>query len=299
MDKLYFYGVRGSGYELLKSYLSDRRQYVEFEGHTSNALCIEQGVPQGSVLGPLLFIIYMNDLAANLSSDEVCLYADDTSILVKGETREEMLLKAKIAMQEAEDWFAVNNLSLNKNKTQHLEFTTRKLESIEIKLLGLHLDSGLDWSAHVAALARKLSAAIFSLRRIKQLSNYQAAYLAYISNFHSVAVYGIEFWGRSAGASRIYLLQKKAIRLLSDLRQDESCREAFCKTKILTLQSEYILRVAKHVHSNNENFSKCGDTHSYATRYRDRLKLPYHRIKKTQKYADYWGCKIYNHLPLA
>lgn len=148
---------------------------MDFQGQRSTLVSVQRGVPQGSILGPLLFIIYVNDLEINLGADRVCLYADDTSLLVKASTRDLRLKKSEVVKREAEEWFSANRLQVNKNKTQTLEFTTNKCEVHKsIKLLGLHVDNKLNWKTHINELANKLSAAVYSIRRIKNISTHQA-----------------------------------------------------------------------------------------------------------------------------
>ncbi|KAK9739855.1 Reverse transcriptase (RNA-dependent DNA polymerase) [Popillia japonica] len=124
--------------------------------------------------------VYVNDLEVNLSADQVCLYADDTSFVIKETSREGKSTKAETVMREAERWFAANKLKMNPNKTQHLDFImNRREDSTNIKILGLHVDSRLTWAAHIDDLAGRLSAAIYSIRRIKSVSTYQAARLTF------------------------------------------------------------------------------------------------------------------------
>lgn len=298
LDKLYYYGVRGNVHDLLSSYLSNRKQYVEILSKKSSMGAVERGVPQGSILGPLLFIIYVNDLEVNLSADQVCLYADDTSFVIKETSREGKSTKAETVMREAERWFASNKLKMNPNKTQHLDFImNRREDSTNIKILGLHVDSRLTWAAHIDDLAGRLSAAIYSIRRIKSVSTYQAARLTYFANFHSIAVYGLQFWGMAPEATRIFLLQKRAIRAMVGLKQDETCKQAFITEKILTLPSMYILTTAKCIHRDRGELHINGETHNYNTRFRNDLQTPYHRLQTTQRFADFWGSKIFNKLP--
>lgn len=298
LEKLYYYGIRGKAHDMLSSYLSGRTQYVDIGESRSVWVQIKQGVPQGSVLGPLLFIIYVNDLQVNLSAAKVCLYADDTSILIKEKSKVDALEIQKVVMEEAMEWFTANKLMLNNEKTQCMQFTTgRGEEDSHVKVLGIHIDNKLQWSEHINKLSRRLSVAVYTIRRIRQVSTYEAARLTYYANFHSVAKYGIQFWGAAVDANRVFLLQKRAIRALYQLQQIDSCREWFISGGILTLPSEYILTVTSVIHENVSKYDKNCETHSYNTRHKEDLKTPYHRLQLTQRTTDFWGTKIYNRLP--
>lgn len=298
LSKLYYYGIRGNIHDLLKSYLEDRQQYVYFNDRTSKIIEMKRGVPQGSILGPLLFLIYVNDLEPSLSAEKVCLYADDTSTLASHDEKSALVTKTNKILQEAEAWFTANQLTLNTAKTQSLEFTTKKDQRTKsIKFLGMQIDNKLCWKEHIDSISKKLSTAIYSVRRIKGISTFQAARMTYFANFHSLATYGIQFWGMSTDADRVFMLQKRVIRVLNNLRQWESCRRYFVSNGILTIPSAYILTIARYVHVNKDLYAKNSDTHNYPTRNQCLLRAPYHRLTTTQKYVDFWGVKVYNKLP--
>lgn len=249
-------------------------------------------------MGPLLFLIYMNDIPSYLNENKVCLYADDISVLNRAMSQEKLNGKVLLAMERAEDWFESNGLILNQNKTQHLLFTTsRKDENKNLKLLGLTIDNKLNWSSHITTLADRLSSAVYSIRYIKSISTHEAARMCYFANFHSLMMYGLQFWGNSPSADRIFLLQKRAIRALCGLKQSDSCRPYFRNERILTMASEYILTIIKHVHANKSSYNKNCNIHDYNTRRHSDLRVAYHRLKTTQNSASYWGVKLYNLLP--
>jgi len=299
LNKLEFYGVRGVPYKLLESYLQDRSQIVKWNGEASTRMPINYGVPQGSILGPLLFIIYTNDLSINVTNCQACIqYADDTSFLITGKTNEEMASNTEETLKEAKQWFDANKLKINENKTQKLAFSLKNnAEIAAIKFLGIYVDSRLNWSIHVQHLNKKLATAIYMIHRTKKFATYQCAKTAYYAGFHSRFYYGIQVWGASSAAREVFILQKRAIRALCGLRPNESCREYFKKEEILTVAAVYILTCVKHVHQNKDNFSQNNDHHNHDTRYRNQLQIPYHRVTTTQQGVGYWGIKCYNHLP--
>jgi hypothetical protein len=214
LSKLEFYGVGGKAHELLKSYIGDRYQRVELKDNlynniTSEWVPVKHGVPQGSVLGPLLFLVYINDLPRTIKrlADSV-LFADDTSIIISNSEVQEFKYNISEVLQELENWFCSNLLALSFNKSHFLQFFTKKQNEVKIKLtssnsiltntnstkfLGITLDSMFTWKEHSAAIMTKLNKACFAISAIKPYMSSKVLRSVYFSYFHSVMWYGIIF----------------------------------------------------------------------------------------------------------
>lgn len=122
LEKLFGYGIRGKAYYILKTYLSNRMQRVGVNNVKSSIRTIDIGVPQGTILGSLLFILYDNDLLDEFPLDSVISYADDTAVIISDDNWEDAINKMNIISEYVANWLLVNELTLNTNKTVFITF---------------------------------------------------------------------------------------------------------------------------------------------------------------------------------
>ena len=224
-NKLEHYGIRGIPLEWFRSYLTDRKQYVFYNGESSELKPISCGVPQGSVLGPLLFLIYINDLP-NIPKDlKFFLFADDTNIYFESNDLIKLENTVNKELKKLYLWLNVNRLSLNVSKTNYIIFHPYNkplkqhitleinnkaiIEKDNIKYLGVIIDSRLNWKNHILAVSKKISRCI--LCKLRQFVNMKMLKSIYYSLLYSHLVYAIQVWGSACSTeiNKILVLQKR------------------------------------------------------------------------------------------
>ena len=183
VKKLEFYGIRGTANAWLKNYLTNRNQYVVADGHSSTSRSITCGVPQGSVLGPVLFILYINDVCNVSSVLKFVLFADDTNIFCSNTSLHELQDTINTELAKLSIWFSVNRLSLNLGKTNYMLFRNRPPEEeLELKInnvvlprvtatnfLGIIIDNMLNWKLHIQSVKSKLSSILAIMYKASKL----------------------------------------------------------------------------------------------------------------------------------
>lgn len=313
INKLEKYGFRGRLGSWLRSYLSDRKQIVEIDGKRSNPLEVTCGVPQGSILGPLLFIIFINDLPNIVNCTDLTMFADDNSYLSIHSSLPDLVLQTQEKLNDFVLWFQTNGLLINATKTVFMLFSPKSSNTAEsqlikinhksieqvhsTKFLGVYIDSTLNWEIHVDNLCKKLSSVCFALYRLKQVASKNIVLSYYYAQFFSRIAYGIVFWGSSNFAVRVFKVQKKAVRNIAGVSKFTSCRELFKKYQILTLTSLYVLETVCFVKQNLVEFLNNNFHHHYNTRGQDDLLTPLHSLALYEKSPYYIGIQLYNKLP--
>ena len=233
-EKLKFYGLRGKVNSLLKSYLSNREQFVTINGSDSDMKDLSCGVPQGSSLGPLLFLLYINDFRLCLEKTSCGHFADDTFIIYNSKKLKTIETIINTELKQVIKWLGLSKLSLNAAKTELIFFHSKqrptnydsisirfngiKLTPVDhVKYLGMYLDSYLSWEYHIHELSKKLSRANGILSKLRYNAPFHVCLQVYYAIFYSFLIYGCNVWGLTTkeNIEKIEVLQKKCVRILT------------------------------------------------------------------------------------
>ena len=249
--KLEQYGIRGVALNWVGSYLRNRQQYVKMGDCSSECLDIACGVPQGSVLGPKLFVLYINDIC-NVSSLVKCiLFADDTNIFCSGENLQQLLDVISSELSKIKKWLDKNKLSLNLNKTKIMLFGNCKIHNQiqvqidgvniervnENKFLGVIIDDKICWKPHIKHIKSKLSRSISVLVKAKHVLDHKSLYILYNSLILPYLEYCTETWGNTykTALQPLFIMQKRAMRIIHRVDYGAHTNDLFWKSKTLKL----------------------------------------------------------------
>ena len=244
---------------LITSCLTNRKQFVSGGGFSSSQLSIDIGVPQGSVLGPILFLIYINDLSS-CSNFEATLYADDSVLTLSHKDVTTLQTNLDSELPKIELWLQCTQLSLNTGECSYLFFTKNKKEinltinnqkinqSDCVKYLGVYLDDRLSWCRHIDYIVTKMSSATGALCKLRPYIPQSALFAVYYSLVYSHLVYGIIFWGNTTktSLSKLQIKQNRIIKLIcNNSYQRTKLKPLYEKLQALNIKGIYSLEVAK------------------------------------------------------
>ena len=249
LKKLEHYGVRGIANNWICSYLENRRQFVSFNGFSSDSLKLSCGVPQGSILGPKLFLFYINDICNISDKLKFILFADDTNIFFSDQNLCNLVSTLNMELNKLNTWFAVNKLSLNVSKTNYMLFSRSKI-NFEIKILindnviervfvtkflGVLIDEKLKWQEHINLVRSKVVKNISVLYKFKHIFDHNALRILYCSLILPYLTYCVEVWGNSfkSHLAKIEIIQKRAVRIICGARHLEHTSKLFGDLKLL------------------------------------------------------------------
>ena len=317
ISKLSSYGIRGVVLDWLRSYLENRKQYLQLSNIKSDLKKIECGVPQGSVLGPKLFLLYINDICDVSTILQFVLFADDTNLFCSGNDLKKLTESIGSEMIKLKTWFDVNKLSLNVKKTKFMIFGNRKkdenivltiqgvkIEKVtEFRFLGVILDDKLSWKPQIEHVKKKLTKSIFIMNKVKEVLNYEAMRTLYSALISPYLSYCLEMWGNAykVNLNPIITLQKKALRIVHKAQYLEHTAELFSKSRILTLTELVKLQTLQVMFKAKwnklpEKLQCLFQLESQFSRRKNNFRPPFARLTQKQMCPSVIGVKLWNSL---
>ena len=255
LEKLKHYGIKNKAFLWFKSYLSKRTQYTQIGDKLSDVGYIKHGVPQGSILGPLLFLLYINDITEASSILKFFLFADDTTVFYSDKTNSSTEETINKELEKVSNWLAANKLSLNVKKSifMHFHYGRQKKSTLNIKInntnieekdtakyLGTLIDNKLNWKSHTQFVKTKLSRAIGIISKIRYFSTEDVLLNLYYSFVQSHINYNLLNWScaNKTTLNPISVCLKRVIRVIQFENKYEHTAPLFKNLKILPLEEQ-------------------------------------------------------------
>ena len=323
LDKLFNYGIRGIAHHLITDYLTNRKQFVEYNSVLSSHKDISCGVPQGSILGPLLFLLYINDIYTISDSLMPILFADDCNVFIQGPNLEEIVNKMNSELKSIKLWIDCNQLSLNINKTQYMIFANRKYNMLNIpsinicdenltrvnsvKFLGFLIDEKISWVDHIHYIQKKIAKGIGIIHRARQFLKRKTLLTLYNCFILPYLTYGLEVWGSATQSNikALLTLQKKALRIITFSSYLSPSWPLFQSLHLLPIDKLYQTKLFIFMYKVNrllypytvtQMFIQNQDIHLLNTRYKSLYRIPMFRTVKLQRNIRYRGVICFNSL---
>ena len=304
LEKLHHYGIRGCAHSWFKSYLSNRHQCVTYDGVMSGKQMIRCGVPQGSILGPLLFLTYMNDLSSACDHSQPFLFADDTNLFLSGSSICPLQQNMERDLINRAEWLKTNQLSLNIKKTHFMVSTSKNKTPTNMEL---HiLDHKITWKKHINYISNKIAKGIGIIKNVRKYLNSKTLISLYYYFIYPYLIYCNHVWGNTckSNMNSVVLLQKKIIRIICWVKSREHTDPLYIKLKLLKCEdiNKYLLsRFMYRIHHGDITmlggyFIKNSNIHKYNTRQSDHYHVPSFKTNLGKACFKYQGALIWNNI---
>ena len=321
MKKLELYIPKSPTLQLIASYLSDRKQSVYVDGKTSTKSIITTGVPQGSILGPLLFILYVNDLPLLMNKQSITeLFADDGTIHTSGKTIDIVKDSLQVSLDQADKWSISNGMVIHPKKTKSIVITTRQkhqrgplllkltLGNKDIdqtkthKLLGIQIDCNIDWNQHISDLIKLLSKNVYLLSQLNKYATTEALKVFFDAHINSHINYASTVWDGCCDDlfKKVNALHRRAVKLIlphSSMPTDDKYNHLNILPLKIQLDYNKIYLIYKTLKGNTPSYLLSlldKGTDRYGS---NNLILPPSRIDLDQTSLAYSGSSLYNKIP--
>ena len=323
LAKLHKYEVHDTALKWFEDYLTNRMQYVTYNSIKSEQKMIDCGVPQGSILGPLLFLLYINDLSTVSESCFSILFADDTNMFIAGKDIQDMCHKLNEDLTKIQEWLCCNKLSLNVSKTHYVVFMPRnkffndvnvminneKIERVYVtKFLGVQIDAQLNWKRHIEYTCKKLSKCIGILAKARKVLYKSCLINLYYTFAYPYFIYCNHVWGNAyqTNLEKIIIVQKRLLRLITGSPYRAHTEPLFVANRILTFKeiNEFTIGVFMFKSQNGDlpeffynYYQTHKDVHGRETRNADALYVPYGRLDIRKTSVRIYGADVWNSIP--